>query len=268
MGFVMYKKSVMAGAVLALAAGAAQAQQAGDWVLGMGWMHLMPQDSSDPIHIDQASIAGRSISAPGRIPGDIPETGSTVKNSDTVAFSATRYFTDNWALEGVLGVPPRIRLEGTGVLASYGEIGRARDVSPALVMQYHFGEAKSRLRPYVGLGATYLRFSDIQLSGALDGALLSYAGKLNQAGLLPVRPTDSSTTASLESAWRPVFNAGLTYALDDHWGLMLSVSYIPSKIKADLTSHVQTPAGEMDVKSSTRITLDPIVTYLAVTYRF
>ncbi len=256
-------KSLVAGAALALAAVAAQAQQAGDWVVGMGWMHLMPQDSSEAIHIDQAKVGAAAVSVPGRIPGDIPDTGSSVKNSDTLAFNVMHYLTDSWALETVLAVPPRIRLEGTGVLGPYGEIGHARDVSPALVAQYHFGSAQSRLRPYVGLGVTYLHFNDIKLSGALDDALTNYAGKIG----VPV--VGARTTASLDSAWRPVANVGATYAIDDHWGLMLSVSYIPAKIRATLHSEAQLANGAtMDVKSTTRITLDPIVTYLALTYRF
>ena len=59
------KKTMIALAALgALASGSAMAQQAGDWVVGAGWFHLSPQDSSKPLTVTYSlSDTGRSLKA-------------------------------------------------------------------------------------------------------------------------------------------------------------------------------------------------------------
>ena len=102
----------------------AHAQSAGQWVVNAGWMHLAPQDSSQPLTVN---ALGQSTVVPG--------SGSTLANANTFALT-TRYFvTDHVALETVLGVPPKLHLSGTGSLAPVGELGTARAWSPAAQVQ-------------------------------------------------------------------------------------------------------------------------------------
>ena len=75
-----------------------------------------------------------------------------------------------------------------------------------------------------------------------------------------------STTAKLDSSFAPVLNAGVAYQIDKHWGVSLSVSYIPLKTKAKLTTTTLT--GLPIATSEARLKLNPIVTYLSATYRF
>ncbi|KHL06105.1 UNVERIFIED_CONTAM: membrane protein, partial [Mumia flava] len=145
-------KHTRAAMLLSLAATSlAHAQSAGQWVVNAGWMHLAPQDSSQPLTVH---ALGQSAEVPG--------SGSTLANANTFALT-TRYFvTDHVALETVLGVPPKLHLSGTGSLAPVGELGTARAWSPAAQVQYHFGEPNARVRPYLGVGLGYVWYRDIE----------------------------------------------------------------------------------------------------------
>jgi outer membrane protein len=46
------------------------------------------------------------------------------------------------------------------------------------------------------------------------------------------------------------------------------VSFIPLKATAKLSTQAQTPVGTLNVQSQAKITINPIVTYLRVGYRF
>jgi len=240
------KKTVFALAALgALASGSAWAQKAGDWVIGTGWIHLAPQDSSKPL----------TLTAPVR--SVVAGSGASVGKSDTLGLSAVYFIDSHWAVEGVLGVPPKFKLDGEGTLARVGELGEARQWSPTILGKYYFNEGTDAFRPFVGLGATYVWYSDIKLTPGLQGALGS---QLRQ------RPLSTSTTAELDSSFAPVFNIGASYQLDKNWGISFSVSYIPLKTKAKLTTTSVT--GLPIATSEARLKLNPIVTYLSATYRF
>ena len=109
-------KSLLFGltAAAVAACGSASAQKAGDWVLGTGWLHFAPQDSSTPLR----------FTAP--VPAEVPGSGASVSNADTFGLNAHYFITDNWAVEGVIGVPPRFDLNGTGTLAPVGKLGSAK----------------------------------------------------------------------------------------------------------------------------------------------
>ena len=234
-----------AGAVMLGAfSGAAQAQKAGDWVLSTGPMYLAPQDSSKPLRL----ISPRQQ--------EIPGTGSTVSNATTLGLSAIYFVTDNWGLEGVLGVPPKFKLHGEDALAPVGKLGEARQWSPAFLAKYFFGEPTSTWRFSVGLGLSYVWYSDVKLTPGMQAAVGARMG-------LPAGA--STTSGKLSSSWAPVFNVGLDYAIDDHWGIGASLSYLPLKTTATLSTKV---GGRTVATSQTRMTLNPVVGYLKLNYRF
>lgn len=230
-------------------AGAAHAQQAGDIVLGAGWLRLAPQDSSETLKVQPATLPA-SIELPG--------SGAKVSNSNTLGLSAVYYFDSNWGVEGVLGVPPKFKLDGSGSLGPVGRLGQARQWSPTVLLRYTFLDGNDKFRPFVGVGATYVWYSDVELTNGLNGAL---------AGRLGLPPSAVSTSAKLSKSWAPVLNAGATYQFDRNWGLSVSVSYLPLDTKATLTTRVNAN-GAVAATSRTKLTLDPIVSYVALTYRF
>jgi outer membrane protein len=232
-------------ALAAFGSGGTMAQQAGDWQVGAGWLRLAPQDSSKPL----------TLTSP--VPSVVAGSGASVSHSDTLGLNATYFIDSHWAVEGVLGVPPKFKLNGTGTLAQVGELGEARQWSPTVLAKYYFREGQERLRPFVGLGGTYVWYSNVNLTPSLQGAIGS---QLHQA------PLSTVTTAKLDSSFAPVFNVGVAWQLDAHWGLMASVSYIPLKTKARLTT-VST-LGLPVATSEASLKLNPVVPYVALTYKF
>ncbi|MET0543864.1 MAG: OmpW family outer membrane protein [Variovorax sp.] len=237
--------AVAVAAVAAFAATGALAQQAGSWQIGAGWLHFAPQDSSEPL----------TFTSP--VHREVPGSGANVGSSDTLGINAT-YFVDNhWAVEGVMGVPPKFKLVGEGSLGPLGQIGEARQWSPTILGKYYFGETTAPWRPYVGLGLTYVWYSDVKISNSLQNAI---------GAQLRLPPGASSTTAKLDNSFAPVANVGVAYQFDRNWGMAVSVSYIHLKTTAKLTTTAANGATVATAES--RLKLNPIVPYVAVTYTY
>ncbi len=226
-------------AVAAVCAGPVMAQSAGSNIVNLGWFHFEPQDSSKGLTTLNGPTAGY-----------YPNRHSSVGNADTLGFAFTHFFTDNLALTVDAGIPPKFKLKGTADLAPLGELGTAKQWSPALVAKYYFGQATSKFRPFVGAGVTYVWYSDVELSRNFQRA-----ASLGQG----------TASASLSKSWAPVLNLGAAYNFDENWSLNLSVSYIPLKTDADITGVM---ANGAQIRHKTTLTIDPIVTFLSVGYKF
>ena len=158
------------------------------------------------------------------------QTGDAV----TVLFEIERYLTPNWGVELALGLPPRIKAKATGSVAFLGDdILSAKNVTPTLFVNYHFGANGDRWRPYVGLGINYTRFVGIQSRLAPD-----------------VRMSDSVG---------PAGKLGLEYVLSNQWSLFGSVSAL--RVKTDLVASGSTVL-------QTTIDLRPVVYSFGAAYRF
>ncbi|MFM0741379.1 OmpW family protein [Paraburkholderia xenovorans] len=269
-----------AASVAVLAPFAAHAQSAGSNVVTLGWLHVMPLQSSSPLTTDSAPVP---INAPLRLPSTFtsPDTGLHTSNADTVGLTISHFFTDHFAATSVLGVPPTFEISGLGTIRPPGPAGAlgsqdiglpavnpivksVRQWSPALIFQYYFGDATASIRPFLGIGVSYNWFSDVQLQPNfvqqtqqnLGGVMAASAGK----------PGPTQVSAKASSSWQPVFNAGLTYNFTRHWGIVASVTYIPLKTTSTLT--IKAADGTTLAQSSSRLKADPIISYFGVTYRF
>lgn len=234
------------GATAMLGAGAASAQEAGDMLIGAGWLGFYPQESSKPL----------TFTSP--IQREVAGSASSVSNAHTLGLSFTYYIDSKWALEAVVGVPPKFKLDGEGSLAGVGQIGEARQYSPTLLARYTFLDNNSRVRPFVAVGGTYVWYDDIKLTNNLQTTLGAGMG-------LP--PGTSTTSADIDSKFAPVLNAGAYYKLDDRWSVSLSLSYVKLKTKAKLTTR-SAASGAAIATSESKLTLDPIVSYLSLNYKF
>lgn len=241
---MMKTRFITLAALVVFGAGGALAQKAGDWQVGSGWLYLAPRDSSTPL----------TFTTP--VQAEVPGSGASIDNADTLGLHATYFVTNHWAVEGILGVPPKFELQGAGTLAPLGKLGDARQWGPTLLVKYVFGEPNASLRPFAGMGVTYVWYSDVNLTAGLQGAI---------NGRLGLPPGATTTTADLDSSWAPVFSIGAGYRFNAHWGVSASVSYIPVKTTARLTT--RTAAGVVATSEAT-LKVNPMVTYVAVTYRF
>lgn len=246
---------IAALSIAAAFASPAMAQTAGSNVLNLGWFRLAPQDSSQAL-----------VKVDGPAAGPIAGSGATITNADTVGIAFTHFFTDNFALTADAGIPPKFKLNGTGTLGSVGEIGNAKQWSPAIVAKWFFGNGNSKFRPFVGAGVTRVWYSDVALTDNFQRTISQKYTTGLSAG--------AKSTADLSSSWAPVLNLGATYNFDKNWSLGFSVSYIPLKTDAVITTTgLPTGAGSGaaangPVTSRTTLTINPIVTFLSLGYKF
>jgi outer membrane protein len=231
---------IAASALLVAVAAPVMAQQAGDNIVTAGWFRLMPQDSSENL-----SVSGQPI----------PNTGANVNTTNTLGMTFDHFYTDNFGVTVDAGIPPKFQLNGEGILQGT-HIGSARQWSPTVIAKYYFGDKNSQVRPFVGLGVTYVWFTDIELDSNFQQKLSGLISQ-GQSSAFP-------TAADLSKSLAPVFNAGVNYNIDKSWSVSLSLSYIPLKTSANLNTN--TPLG--GVLSSTTLTLDPIVSFVSLGYKF
>lgn len=219
------------------------AQSAGSNLVNLGWFHLYTDDSSKPLSVNQPPV------------GTIAGSGATVGSADTLGLAYTRFFTDNFAVTLDAGVPPKFNLDGEGTLASQGRLGSAKQWSPAVVAKWYFGEADDQWRPFVGIGVTHVWYTSVELTPALQNYVTA-----------PFGGAGGSASARLSSSWAPVANVGLAYNFDKNWSIGFSLSYIPLETDADITG--RNAAGAVVSRSTTKLTLDPYITFLSVGYKF
>jgi outer membrane protein len=237
----------------ALLAGITQqavAQKAGDLLIGTGWMHVAPQVSTGPFN-SNVTVMGQT-----RALSDSAKS-SSIAASNTIGLTATYFITDNIAGEVVAGLPPKFNISGAGSIAQYGKIGSARMWSPTVLLKYYFGQPTSKLRPFVGLGATYVWFTNAQITN----------------GAFAQNDLRGNTSVSVNRGISPVFNAGLSYNVHKNWFIGASVSFIPMTRTITMNTpnaSIPTPRGNApgSIKSTVRARMNPIVTYVNIAYRF
>jgi len=131
----MNKTFIAAAACAAMLSGAAMAQdfKAGDLLVRARAVHL---DSSNK---------------------DSTGLGLTINNKTLPEVDFSYFFTPNLAAELVLTVPQKQTVSSNGTA-----IGTLKHLPPTLTLQYHFNTA-SGIKPYVGAGVNYTRFSSVNL---------------------------------------------------------------------------------------------------------
>lgn len=164
---------------------------------------------------------------------DVPGGSIGLSNNVTVTAEIEYFLSRSVSVAGIVGIPPRTRIRGTGNLSSVGEVGRVRYGLGVLVVRYHLNSGR-RLSPYVGGGIVrFIAFS------SKDGAV---------------------TQLHTESAWGPALQGGIDYHINDKLGLYASVAFVPIKTNAQGIARGLPATG--------RITADPTVFQGGLSYRF
>jgi outer membrane protein len=172
-------------AVLALAAGAAQAQQAGSWMGRVGVTRISPDVSSG------------NLTSPS-----LPGTQADFEGDTELSGGITYMVTDHWSVDFPLALPFKHEIVGAGAIAGAGKIGEVKALPVTLFGQYRFGAPAAKFRPYLGAGPTYVKFYHERSTGVLSALT---------AG--------SPTTLSVESKLALSVQAGATMALNQRWFL-------------------------------------------------
>lgn len=122
----------------------------------------------------------------------------------------------HWLLEGfVLAQPLKVKIYGDGVrengtpnTLNGKHIATTKILPPLVIGSYNFGDKRSVVRPYVGLGAMYAVFFGAKTTSFFD----TYQG--------------GHTTISTKNTFGAGPFVGLQSALDDDWHVNLSVGQI------------------------------------------
>ena len=192
----------------ALASPVAMAHQAGDILVRGGLAFVSPQTSSD----------------------DVLGTGELEIDSNMqLGLTLSYLITDNWGVELLAATPFSHSVSTAGL----GEVAKVKHLPPTLMAQYYFGDAKSKVRPYIGAGVNYTTFFDEEGRGALAG-----------------------TDVSVDSSWGMAGQVGLDMAINDRWFVNASAWIM------DIDTDVHTAVGT--IKTS----IDPMAFMFGVGYRF
>ncbi len=170
--------------------GAAQAQGLTGLTVKLGMIRYAPDSKTN------------GVSGIGIPPGADAKVGSATTPLITFDYDLGR----NVSVEFVFGVPPTVKATATGSVAFLGEVLSAKNVAPTLLFNYHFGSAGNMVRPYIGLGVNYTKFTGAKSPYGWDVSLKDSTGL---AGAL-----------------------GADVVIDKNWGLF--ASYGRAKVKSDL----------------------------------
>jgi outer membrane protein W len=129
------------------------------WTVRAGFSSLVLADKVD-LNVGGAPFANASL--------------STFEHA-TPSVQISRFLTDNIAINATLGLPPKINIYGGGSIGVLpdgaggftGKLGEITYGPTAFTLQYHFTR-EGRVRPYVGVGASYMITFDTK-----DGAFQS-----------------------------------------------------------------------------------------------
>ncbi len=198
----MKKHIVMAAILAAGSVTGAYAQASGDspWMVRVRSVHL---DSSNK---------------------DSTPLGLSINNKTFGEVDVTYFLSPNLAAELVLTTPQK-----QTVYANGSEIGSFKHLPPSLLLQYHFTDLEG-IKPYVGAGINYTRFSDVALP---EGVGLD------------------------SHSWGWALQAGLDIPLDRNWSINLDVK------KAYIRSDVYVAGSSIG-----RLKVDPILYAVGLGYRF
>ncbi|MHA3083570.1 OmpW/AlkL family protein [Acinetobacter sp. ANC 5383] len=221
-----------------------------------GWAHIMPQGTK------------QGVNSTGAVNGFDSTAGFELENSDTAEFKFDYLVNDNVSLGLIVGVPPTFDIKGKGALLKTPltpnglnlnrKVGDVKVYSPVITGKYTFGAVNNKLRPYVGAGLMYAHFSNFKLDSAIanDPTLKAFNANIHNV--------------KIDDAVAPVAFIGADYNINKNWFATASVSYVHLSTHANLQVSGTNPitTQPIEVHGSSKIEINPIVTYLGVGYRF
>ncbi|TFW33229.1 OmpW/AlkL family protein [Massilia horti] len=217
---------LLAAAGLLAAASAASAQSTGQWTVAVGLNKITPK------------VESGDISAPA-----LPHSKGDV-NSNTQPVMVFAYgITDNISAEAAIGTPYKHKLYGAGAIEGTGQLGTVQALPPTVFLQYRFFAPSSRVRPYVGIGATYAYFMKETGSGKMTALTNPGAGE--------------PTTFKIDNKLTYSLQAGVSVDLTDR--IFANVALLKTKLSTD----VHFSSGQQQ-----HMKLDPQAAMLTVGYKF
>lgn len=147
---------------------------------------------------------------------------------------------------------------------------------PAAEIHYQFGKSGvNKFRPYIGAGIIYGYFDKVKLNPGIEADLVSAGHRIqnildNKAGAaLDNLPSSADPRVKVKASdtFAPIVTLGATYDFNPNWFAVGSVSYAKMSSDTKITVTDNNTGNEL-IRSTTKIDIDPLITYLGVGYRF
>lgn len=209
----------------ACACGTVLAQSAGSISASIGVTQIAP------------SVSSGNLSAPS-----LPGSQVSITNSTRLTGAVNYMLTDAIALHLPLGLGFKHSISGAGAIAGVGKLAETKALPITLIAQYRLMDANATFRPYVGAGASYVKFYDTVGTGVLTGL---------------TNPGGPATGASFKSKLAPTIQLGAVINFNEKWYVDLAYSKTFIKTRGTLTT-----GQTLDVK------LDPNAYSFQVGYKF
>ena len=213
----------LCGLAASLLCAPATAQTAGQWLIALGINETSPQVKSGDLS-----------------PPSLPGTRTDVRSARAPILTVVKMLTDNWSVEGFLGLPYKHEIVGAGAIQGVGRLGSVKQVSPTVLLQYRFLAPGDGFRPYLGIGPSYAHFFEERGSATLTAL---------------TRPV--ATRMKIDDALGLSMQAGANFKLTERW--FLDASVIKTLLK---TTTTLSTGQKLDAR------LDPVSTNFSVGYRF
>ena len=186
------------------ACGLAMAQKAGGISASVGFTQISP------------SVSSGNLSAPS-LPGS--QIGITNNSQLTLAFNYA--VTDNIILHLPIGFGFKHNINGAGSIAGVGKLGDTKALPITLMGQYRFLDANAAFRPFLGAGASYVKFYNTNGTGVLTAL---------------TNPGGPATGLSFASKLAPTVQLGGIFNINESWYLEASYSKTFLNTRGTLTT--------------------------------
>ncbi|WP_257295176.1 OmpW family protein [Endozoicomonas sp. YOMI1] len=174
----------------ALLSGAAQAYEAGDFIVRGGLASVNPD-------VDSGNLYAAGV--------EQSDSKVDVNNETQLGLSLTYMIQDNIGIELLAATPFSHKLQGKGELSGLGEFAEVKHLPPTLSVQYYPMDNSSLFQPYVGLGLNYTTFFSEKFINGADATFNSL---------------------ELDDSLGLAAQVGFDYQLADNWSLNAAVWYM------------------------------------------
>jgi len=215
---------------LALAAPAAHAHQAGDFIVRAGAATVDPHEDSGNLKLDGAKVSG---------------TKATVDSDTQLGLAFAYMITDHVGLELLAATPfqHQVNVKGLGP-ALDGKLADIKHLPPTLSLQYYPMDAGSKFQPYAGIGINYTLFFNEDLTSQRKAEGFSNMKMKNSVGLAG--------------------QLGMDYMLTDNLLFNASVWYVDINTEAKIDGPSALGVGQTKVD----VDIDPWVYMVGIGYKF
>lgn len=226
-------KTLLSASLFALALSAplaAQAYEAGDFIVRAGVAHVEPNEDSGEVKLDGTKVSG---------------TKATVDGENQLGLTFGYMITPHIGIELLAATPfsHTVSVKGLGPGLD-GKLADVKQLPPTLSLQYYPMEAASKFQPYVGVGINYTTFFDTDLTGT--------------------RKDQGFSNLKLQDSVGFAGQVGMDYMITDNILVNASVWYVDIDTKAT----VDGPSALSVGKTKVDVDIDPWVYMVGVGYKF